>query len=83
MSVSGTRFLVKVVEATRLASRSPTNLVAVITPAEKSPLASRRTRLFAAFVAEDATLIVVLPAMPSGLVSVIPEDAVTENVRCA
>ena len=76
-------FLVKVTLATRSNSPSPTNLVAVIVPAAKSPLASRRTRLFAALVLAEATLIVVLPAIPSGLVRVIPDDAVTANVRCA
>ena len=64
-------------------SPSPTNLVAVITPAAKSPLASRITKLFAELVDAEATLIVVLPAIPSALVRVIPDDAVTANVRCA
>ena len=48
----------------------------------KLPLVSRKTKLLAALLAEDATLIIVLPDIPSAFVSVIPEDAVTENVRC-
>ena len=55
--------------------------VAVIMLEAKLPLVSRKTKLLAALVAEDATLIVVLPDTPSAFVSVIPEDAVTWNVR--
>ena len=47
----------------------------------KLPDPSRKTKLFAAFVLADATLIVVLPDTPSAFVSVIPEDAVTWNSR--
>ena len=50
---------------------------AVIILAAKSPDPSRKTKLFAAFVLAEATLIVVLPDTPSALVNVIPEDAVT------
>ena len=56
---------------------------AVIILAAKSPDASRMTKLLAAFVLAEATLIVVLPETPSALVSVIPEDAVTASVLCA
>ena len=76
-SVSGTIALASVVDFVRLAETE----VAVITLEAKLPDPSRKTKLFAAFVLADATLIVVLPDTPSAFVSVIPEFAVTWNVR--
>ena len=56
---------------------------AVIVPAAKSPLPSRKTKLSDALLGVEATLIVVSPETPSALVSVIPEFPVTSKVLCA
>ena len=76
-SASGSIVLESVTDFVRLAETE----VAVITLEAKLPDPSRKTKLFAAFVLADATLIVVLPDTPSAFVSVIPEFAVTANVR--
>ena len=78
LSEAGCRSLAVEVAPVRLPTKSE-----VISLAAKSPDPSLKTRLSAALLLVEATLIVVLPETPSAFVNVIPEDAVTANVLCA